>query len=259
MFEINIPKIIHLTYKQKDTIPDVWKDTIKVWQQKHPDWQVWFWDDNDNRKLIETKYSFFLPVYDSYEYGIQRADAVRYFILYTYGGLYSDLDIQPTKSFNRLFKVRKDIEVYLIKSSNISSYTTNCLMASKPKSKFWKHVFNELISSYYDPSWYWIGKHFKVMNTTGPIMLNRAFENYKNKSIINFLPSDLLYPSKCNVCSRKPCKTVSSYTKILDGCSWINFDTKFFNFFVCNHDYIIALLMSIILLLCRNIYFNYFI
>jgi len=256
MFEINIPKIIHLTYKQKDTIPTVWKDTIEIWKNKNPDWQVWFWDDEDNRNLIKTKYSFFLPIYDSYEYGIQRADAVRYFILYTYGGLYSDLDIQPTKSFNRLFNINNQKEVYLIKSANITSCITNCLMASKPKSKFWKHVFRELMNSYYDPSWYWIGKHFKVMNTTGPIMLNRAYESYKNKNIISFLPSELLYPSKCNVCSRKPCKTVSSYTKILDGCSWVNIDTRFFNFFVCYKGYIISLLLSIILLMCRNLYFR---
>lgn len=254
MFEINIPKIIHLTYKQKKTIPDVWKDTIETWRKKHLDWEVWFWDDEDNRNLIKNKYPYFLNIYDSYEYGIQRADAVRYFILYTYGGLYSDLDIQPTKSFNRLFTLRNDLEIYLIKSSNVTC-VTNCLMASKPKSKFWKHVINELISSYYNPSLYWIGKHFKVMNTTGPIMLNRAYEKFNNKSIIQFLPSELLYPSKCNVCSRKPCKTLSSYTKILDGCSWINIDTKIYNFFVCNYGYIFAILLSIILLLCRNLLF----
>ena len=37
---------------------------------------------------------FFLAPYRSYPYDIQRADAIRYFILYEFGGLYLDLDIR---------------------------------------------------------------------------------------------------------------------------------------------------------------------
>ena len=36
----------------------------------------------------------FLAPYRSYPYDIQRADAIRYFILFEFGGLYLDLDIR---------------------------------------------------------------------------------------------------------------------------------------------------------------------
>ena len=54
MIEINIPKIIHLTYKNNN-IPKVWKHTINTWKKYHPDWEIIFWTDADNRKLIEEK------------------------------------------------------------------------------------------------------------------------------------------------------------------------------------------------------------
>ena len=43
--------------------------------------------------FIEEKYPWFLPVFDSYPYNIQRADVIRYFALAYYGGTYLDLDL----------------------------------------------------------------------------------------------------------------------------------------------------------------------
>eukprot|EP00954_Amorphochlora_amoebiformis_P017194 1317548-Amorphochlora_amoeboformis.AAC.2 len=89
-----IPKIIHQTYKT-DKVPKNWASTPPAWKSAHPGWKYEFWTDERNRKLIEDHYSWFLPTYDAYPYGIQRSDAARYFILHKYGGVYADLDIQP--------------------------------------------------------------------------------------------------------------------------------------------------------------------
>lgn len=61
------------------------------------------WTDATARLFMQTHYPSFLPTYDSYEYNIQRADAIRYFVLHRYGGIYMDLDVslpasqRPTK------------------------------------------------------------------------------------------------------------------------------------------------------------------
>lgn len=60
-----------------------------------PEFTHILWDDKMARDLILEKYPWFLETYDSYSSNIQRADAARYFILYTYGGLYADLDYTP--------------------------------------------------------------------------------------------------------------------------------------------------------------------
>ena len=251
MDKLDIPKIIHLTYKDHN-IPASWKSTIPAWKKYNPDWEIRFWTDDDNRKLIETKYTWFLHVYDSYEYGIQRADAIRYFILYTYGGIYSDMDIEPTKNFNKLFTKKTDQEVYLIKSPQLS-YVTNCFMASKPKTKFWEDVFKEMKEVAKSPSIFWVGKHWTVMNTTGPIMINKVYRNYKNKDKVKIICSEYIVPTKCNICSRKPCKTRSSYTKLLQGSSWCNFDTKIYNCFLCNFGTIKAVIIAIIRIILRHL------
>jgi len=251
MDKLDIPKIIHLTYKDHN-IPASWKSTIPAWKKYNPDWEIRFWTDEDNRKLIESKYKWFLHTYDSYEYGIQRADAIRYFILYTYGGIYSDMDIEPTKNFDKLFTKKTDQEVYLIKSPQLS-YVTNCFMASKPKTKFWEDVFKEMKEVAKSPSIFWVGKHWTVMNTTGPIMINKVYRNYKNKDKVKIICSEYIVPTKCNICSRKPCKTRSSYTKLLQGSSWCNFDTKIYNCFLCNFGTIKAVIIAIILIILRHL------
>ena len=88
-----IPRIIHQTYKTRD-LPERWKDTPETWKRHHPEWTYMFWSDHDNRELIKRVDPEFLPSYDAYKYPIQRADAVRYYILKHYGGIYVDLDMQ---------------------------------------------------------------------------------------------------------------------------------------------------------------------
>ena len=51
------------------------------------------WTDASSREFIANEYPWFLDTFDGYTYPIQRADAIRYFVLYHYGGIYVDLDI----------------------------------------------------------------------------------------------------------------------------------------------------------------------
>lgn len=42
--------------------------------------------------LTAARYPWFLETFDGYRYPIQRADAIRYFVLHHFGGIYIDLD-----------------------------------------------------------------------------------------------------------------------------------------------------------------------
>ena len=90
---IIIPKIIHQTYKTFDTIPNKWLYTQQLVRTHNADFEYMFWTDVTLREFLFTNYPYFLSTYDSYPYAIQRIDAVRYFLLYHYGGFYIDLDI----------------------------------------------------------------------------------------------------------------------------------------------------------------------
>lgn len=85
------PCIIHQTYATED-IPQEWAGTQHSVFTRHRNLcQILFWTDAAARKFIAENYAWFLVVYDSYPYPIQRVDAFRYFLLYHYGGIYVDL------------------------------------------------------------------------------------------------------------------------------------------------------------------------
>ena len=50
------------------------------------------WTDDKSREFIATEYPWFLATFDNYSQPIQRADAIRYFVLAHFGGVYIDLD-----------------------------------------------------------------------------------------------------------------------------------------------------------------------
>lgn len=97
-----IPRIIHQTWRDADTIPLSWQQASNSCRQHHPDYQYRFWTDQAARRLIESEFPCLLATYDSYPYDIQRADIIRLVILYVYGGIYLDLDIICLRSLDQL-------------------------------------------------------------------------------------------------------------------------------------------------------------
>lgn len=235
----HIPQIIHQTYKTRE-LPDPWKKTPDSWKRNHPNWKYIFWNDKKCRALVAKHFPAFLKIFDEYPYPIQRADTVRYMMLYTYGGLYADLDMMAKKPTDDLFY--HDANVYLLTTPN-TGIVTNCFMASKRKSKFWIHVLETMRVIAIDPNPLWATKHVIVMNTTGPSMLQKAYESYTagKEESIHILPQSYIFPEACNVCTPKPCTTTGSYVMILPGSSWCSTDTEIFTFLYCNYGKILIL------------------
>lgn len=50
------------------------------------------WSSAESREFLQREYSWFLPIYDSYRHPVQRVDALKYFIMRHYGGIYVDMD-----------------------------------------------------------------------------------------------------------------------------------------------------------------------
>lgn len=102
-----IPRIIHQTWKS-DVIPEKWVAVRQSCEVLHPSvtrtyesalnagvgdepfvgerddgkWEYMLWSDEASRDFIKREYDWFLPTFDGYAYPIQRADAIRYFVLH---------------------------------------------------------------------------------------------------------------------------------------------------------------------------------
>lgn len=238
-------KIIHQTWKTND-IPEHWKESEKKWKELHPDWQYKLWTDADNLELIRTKFPHYLDMYQGYEYNIQRADFIRYAILKTYGGLYSDLDIVPLRPFDEdTFKGTKS-DVYLMKnnsylrpSMSVGAITNALMIAATKDCPFWQAVMDEAERRYKNPHWMWIGKHRKVINMTGPKMIHDVAHHYPHP--ITLLPTDV---TLCSVCD-PPGTTRGKNPRVIsiEGKSWNGWDTTIMNFCFCKAYPILIILL----------------
>ena len=244
-----IPKIIHQTWKTTQ-VPDHWKESHERWKSI-PGWEYKLWTDEDNRNLIKDNYPWFLEKFDSYKYGIQRADAIRYFILHKFGGVYCDLDLAPANDFNSFFESYSDNEVILslnrpgndAGSQNI----TNAIMMSKPGSQFWVQVWDLLNDPFKYNRWKSpLSKthYFHILFTTGPGIISDAYHNWSENDKVVCIPGSILQPEIGS-------EDKVSKIKTLEGSSWHEGDAKFFKFLgeVKNHSEVILGVISGILFL----------
>ena len=236
--DVKIPKIIMQTWKNK-YIPQKWKNSPNSISKHMPDWKYVLMTDADNRKFVQTHFPDFLSYYDSFPYNIQRADAIRYMWLYIHGGIYIDLDYEILQPLDELFI--PDAQAYFVNSGNVGSYITNSFMASKPKCPLWLEVIEIMKQQL---PWYYLGKHFQVMNTTGPIMLTYA----ASRSSVSYLMLPRLKITPCSVCNIF-CKARDTYVKQLQGSSWTSYDTKLYIYFMCNWRYICLLIFILFIII----------
>ena len=219
---MNYPKIIHQTYKTIN-IPEHWKISQKKWKELHPDYTYMFWTDEDIREYIKTNYPQYLQIHDNYKYNIQRADMIRYFILYDFGGIYSDLDLYPIENIEKHL-LNYNSDVLFCQSSNFQGFITNSFMISKKGASIWLKIHKQLSKK---KPIYVIGKQLTVMCTTGLNMLSMVIN--KNKHIINMsiLPSNKFMAYSSN----EDFNVIKKGAVILPlkGKSWKGIDSGIFN------------------------------
>lgn len=91
-----IPKVIHYCWFGEKVLPDSAKKCIHSWRTFFPDYEIRKWDEgsfniNDipytSEAYLKQKYAFV-------------SDYARYWILYHFGGIYFDTDVEVVRSFS---------------------------------------------------------------------------------------------------------------------------------------------------------------
>lgn len=227
-----IPKIVHQTWKDAN-IPSEWKAGVDSVNAYNPDYKHIIWTDETMEAFVKEKYPEFLQTYNSYTYPIQRCDTFRYLVLYTYGGVYMDMDMVCKKELTDLLKY----DLVLAKSSNIGGTVTNSFLMSEPNNPFIGYCIEQLPK--YVDSFSYFGKHLHVMFSTGPLFLTKMISQYgENKLQNTYFLSNAEYAGDCSVCNQDVC-TGGLYFSHLVGNSWHGWDSTCYNFVLCNFTNII--------------------
>lgn len=190
----SIPKIIHQTWKDNQ-IPYPLDQVAKTWQEMLPDWEYHLWTDEENREFVKTNFPDFLSLYDAYPNKIQRADAIRYLLLKTYGGLYIDLDFEcldpkVTTLFDGAEFVAGKEPYWHAQRFGMDYIVCNAFMASVPDNDFLNFVCDFMMHA----GGRTVANGFDILNTTGPFMLTNAYKAYPHKESVRILEPEFLYP-----------------------------------------------------------------
>lgn len=189
-----IPKIIHqVFFSGEAAIPDNYRYYRETIKDRHPHWEYSFWDEAKAKKFMEANYAWFMPVFDAYPYPIQRWDAIRYFILYHYGGFYMDMDIECLKPIDDLLE---NFELVLSKLVDFS----NAIVGSVPGHPLWLKVFEEMVkrkdmlpekNGRFKKS-----MPYDVCYSTGPILLDDCIKagNFHKSATVRVCPGYIFEP-----------------------------------------------------------------
>ncbi|OBZ70299.1 Mannosyl phosphorylinositol ceramide synthase SUR1 [Grifola frondosa] len=217
-----VPKIIHQTWKS-ETLPPMWANTSQGCRDMMPDYEYILWTDASAREFIAQNYAWFLDTFDGYTYPIQRADSIRYFVLYHYGGIYMDLDMGCLRPLDPLLLY----PVTLAKTIPVG--VSNDLIASEKGHPFMAQTIHNLMSFDYS----WVLNYPTVMFSTGPMFLSAQYGTYTSSHPLTpSLPGGevRILPKSLYGKNAKPEEAPHSFFLHYYGSSWHADDAAFIGF-----------------------------
>lgn len=192
---LKIPRIIHQVYENIAGPSDLLLQLAKSWKKNHPQWEYRFWNKLSIERFLKVEFPEFIPYYQEFPFNVQRWDAIRYLILYKYGGVYADMDYECFEPLDALFcdsiccMGMEPAENAVIHCKNM--IIGNALMASVPGHAYFKQIILDMMSKKDNLPEH---KGLKVMETTGPFMVTRIYDEFFDKSQITLLPAELIAP-----------------------------------------------------------------
>jgi hypothetical protein len=196
---VSVPKIIHQLWKDQH-VPARYQPLADTWKRHHPNWSYKLWTDADIHALVAAEYPDFLPIFDAYKDPICRADAGRYLILRSQGGIYADLDLECLRPIDALLTkpqlyIAQEPQGHLgaanVQAGRFDKLLCPTFIACPPMHPFWDHFLLALIRA---------RNEIDPLDATGPFVMTRAFDAFEQADSIALLASNTFYPFTKDEC-----------------------------------------------------------
>jgi mannosyltransferase OCH1-like enzyme len=190
-FKNYIPKVIYITHKNINNL-EIYS---KKWKDLNPEWKIKLYDDELCKKFLLENYSqLHYDIFNFITNGPIKCDFWRLCILYKYGGLYVDADINPLVPLNEYID---DDDEFVTCILNKNQYNPHFIL-SKKNDNILKLCIDKYIELYtnkikYD---YYI---YSIVNTFNNILILNVNEgihiinNKKYKFLLNIYGDTKLY------------------------------------------------------------------
>lgn len=178
----NIPKVIHYCWFGNKKKPKIVRECIESWRINLPDYDVIEWNEN-NFKFEE--FEFTKEAYLNKKWAFV-ADYCRIWVLYNYGGVYLDTDMEVVKNFDIILNQKSFLGVE--GNGEINGAIWGC---SK------EDPFTKIVLDYYDTLKFEEIKN-KLVNFTIPKILTKVGkeEGFINGQEIEHIHETTIYPKE---------------------------------------------------------------
>lgn len=100
---MTIPKVIHYCWFGGNPLPELAQKCIASWQKHMPDYEIKQWNEA-NFDINRCNCSYIKEAYDAGKWAFV-SDYVRFYLLYNYGGVYFDTDVELIRPINNILDI----------------------------------------------------------------------------------------------------------------------------------------------------------
>jgi mannosyltransferase OCH1-like enzyme len=183
---MKVPKIIHLTSKHKDRIPDLFKVNLEIMHQCYKEHEFRIYNDADIDDFVSTyDLVYYEKVFSRLPRQIMRVDAVRYLWMEAIGGIYFDFDIQLRRQWEPLGgAVLVGREWTWPKADDIKVSVHNCVLASTAGHPLWRRLLDGIAKQVTDDDS--VQREWSsIFDVTGPNAISRIITQEQLAQTLN--------------------------------------------------------------------------
>ncbi len=152
----DIPMVIHRQW-DSNQIPLEASRFMQSWMRHKPELQTWFWMDSDSRNFVIDNVSqisdFIYNDWNIFTEG-KMSEVLRYVILYKYGGIFAELDVEFLKPLDEkvlqhpcIIAQEPTVNSYLLNDHKAldRAIDSNVIIICRPKHPFLKFVIQKIL------------------------------------------------------------------------------------------------------------------
>lgn len=167
-----LPRRFHWVWLGTRPIPEEHRDWIDGWRRLHPGWTATVWTD---ATLPELRNQREFDEADSYS---KKSDFARYELLFRFGGVYLDTDVECLRNIEPLLD-----QVTAFAGEEYPGLIGSAILGSEPGHPWVEAVVTGMPGS--------VAEHFLTMEQTGPAYLTRVTAP---RSDVKIFAPDVFYP-----------------------------------------------------------------
>jgi mannosyltransferase OCH1-like enzyme len=174
-----IPKTLHQIWVGSNPLPAQFEAWSEGWRTLHPEWNYRLWTDANMPPLL------LQWLYDCSTNGGHRSDVARYELLYQFGGVYVDFDIECHQPIDRLVEGAVTGLIATHPTPEGHTWYENAFLAATPGHPFLARALQEL------------PRHFRSHQSespalrTGPAFIGELHKRYRAEAV-RTLADDLM-------------------------------------------------------------------